>query len=196
MIKCFDNGELSSNVYVVWDKDEGMIIDCGAPISDILAFTEERNITVKYIVLTHGHYDHVCKMADYIRSFPLAKVVCHENEIKVLCDAQANVSLLLGAPCVYNYDYTTVKEGDILSVGELSFKVLLTPGHTPGSICLLEEDKRLLFTGDVLFENGYGRTDFKYGDPEELMLSLRRLLKLDPQITFYSGHGRSARLGF
>ncbi|MBR2444234.1 MAG: MBL fold metallo-hydrolase [Clostridia bacterium] len=196
MIKCFDNGMISSNVYVVWDKGQGMIIDCGAPCDDILSFVNENQIKIRYIVLTHGHHDHVCQLANYVKAFPSASVICHSEEIKVLTDSEANVSLLFGSPCVYNYDYTTVKEGDALAIGDLNFQVLLTPGHTPGSICLLEEEKKVLFTGDVLFENGYGRTDFKYGSSEELMCSLRRLFKLDKDIIFYSGHGPSARLGY
>lgn len=196
MIKKFDNGLLSSNVYLVYSKNQGMIVDCGALVDPVSKFAKENNIEVKYIVLTHGHYDHVGYLPDYIKSFPCAKVMCHSDEVKVLVDSEANVSELIGTPCVYNYDYTMVCEGDKIEIGDLSFTVLHTPGHTPGGICLLCEEEKILFTGDTLFKNGYGRCDFKYGDFSLLRLSLYRLLELDKGISFYAGHGEKSTIGY
>lgn len=194
MIKTFANGLLSSNVYLAYKNGEGMVVDCGAPVCEISDFVKESKIEIKYVVLTHGHYDHVCCLPDFIKAFPNAKICAHKDEVKVLSDSEANVSELFGAPCVYNYDYTLIKEGDILSVGDLDFKVLHTPGHTPGGICLLCERERLMLTGDTLFKNGYGRYDFKYGDFSLLRSSLYRLLDLDKDITFYSGHGEKSTI--
>ena len=194
MIKSFYHGLLSSNVYVVYDSGEAMIIDAGATVAPIKEFVEKNDLTVKYIVLTHGHYDHVNYIGDYLKAFEGAVAVCHADEIATLCDSEANVSALFGAECVYNHDYTTVREGDSLSVGTLNFKILHTPGHTPGGICLYEKDAEVLFTGDTLFHQGYGRTDFKGGDWRTLVASLRRLLSLDGNVRFFSGHGDSARI--
>jgi glyoxylase-like metal-dependent hydrolase (beta-lactamase superfamily II) len=194
MIKKFDNGLLSSNVYLVYSKNQGMIVDCGALVDPVSKFAKENNIEVKYIVLTHGHYDHVNYIGDYARAFDGATVICHEDEVATLCDSEANVSVLFGAECVYNHDYTTVREGDTLSVGTLNFKIMHTPGHTPGGICLYEEKVGVLFTGDTLFHQGYGRTDFKGGDWHLLVKSLKRLLALDGETRFFSGHGDSAKI--
>ena len=196
MVKQFFSRELHSNVYLVYDGGEGMIIDCGAPATEILNEVKRLGIVVKYIVLSHGHFDHVDFIEEYIDAFPDAKLMCHENELQVLLDMEGNVSTLFGKPRVYNYDFSTLKEGDSLSVGELNFKVLNTPGHTPGSICLLCDEKRLLFTGDVLFASGYGRTDFKYGNPYDMASSLRRLMSLDPEIVFFSGHGIESKIKY
>ena len=196
MIKKFDNGLLSSNVYLVHSQNQGMIVDCGALVDPVSKFAKENIIEIRYIVLTHGHYDHVGYLPEYIKSFPNAKVMCHKEEIKVLSDSEANVSELIGAPCVYNYDYTLLSEGDKIELGDLSFTVLHTPGHTPGGICLLCEKEKILFTGDTLFKNGYGRYDFKYGDFSLLRSSLYRLLELDNDITFYAGHGEKSTIGY
>ena len=88
----------------------------------------------------------------------------------------------------------TVRDGDEISVGGLTFRVLSTPGHTPGSICLYCESEGVLFTGDTLFVCGYGRTDFKYGSTSELIESLRRLGSLDGDTVFYPGHGMAGLL--
>lgn len=194
MIKVFYNGLLSSNVYVVYDSGEAIIIDCGAPVNDISLFVKENDLRVKAIVLTHGHYDHVNYIEDYINEFGDASLICHSDEIKVLNDSEANVSIYFGEGRIYNYDYSTVNEGDIITVGSLEFIVMHTPGHTPGGMCLYCEKKKLLFTGDTLFHMGYGRTDFKYGDRRLLLCSVLRLLRLDGSITFYSGHGEKAKI--
>ena len=123
MVKQFFSRELHSNVYLVYDGGEGMIIDCGAPATEILNEVKRLGIAVKYIVLSHGHFDHVDFIEEYIDAFPDAKLMCHENELQVLLDMEGNVSTLFGKPRVYNYDFSTLKEGDSLSVGELNFKV-------------------------------------------------------------------------
>lgn len=195
MIETFKNGLLSSNVFLVYDKSEGMIVDCGAPCEKICDFAAKNQISIKYIVLTHGHYDHVLYLSDYVKSFPDATVCCHTDEVKVLTDSEANVSELFNSPCVYNFDYFLLNEGDILRVGDLCFSVLHTPGHTPGGICLLCEEEKLMLTGDTLFKSGYGRYDFKYGDFSRLRASLYRLFSLDKEIVFYSGHGDKSTIG-
>ena len=195
MIKMFVSQTLSSNVYLIYDKNEGLIVDAGASVYEIADFVKRNSINVKYIVLTHGHFDHVAYIGEYIREFPSALVCCHTDEVKVLGDSYANVSELFGAPCVFNYDYHLLNEGDLLTVGDITFEVLHTPGHTCGCICLLCKEKELLLTGDTLFKNGYGRYDFMYGDFKTLQMSLKRLLSLDPNIIFYSGHGERSKIG-
>ncbi len=214
MFKQFSGGRLDSNTYVVWNElpcgkasscHEAMIIDAGCRVSELKPFIIAENLKIKYIVLTHGHYDHVCFVEDYLAAFPDAKLVCHEDECKVLSDPEANVSSLFGDPHVYPCGDIKVKEGSsiILSgvtpggnASDDTYRVMHTPGHTPGGICLFNEARSLLFTGDTLFAGGYGRTDFKYGSGVDLMQSLRRILAMDEHITFYSGHGEMAKIGW
>ena len=94
MIKTFSGGLLDSNVYVVYDGNEAMIIDCGVDTDTICRFIKEQNLKVKYIVLSHGHHDHVINVGEYLDAFKGAVPICHSEEIKVLTDAEANVSSL------------------------------------------------------------------------------------------------------
>lgn len=196
MIKIFKNGLLGSNTYLVYDNKslEGMLVDCGNEPRQIETFCENMSIKIKYIVLTHGHYDH----ADYVRAykslFKGATVVAHSAEKAVLSDSEANVSELVGETTTYPMPDMTVEDGDTLRLGyddEMSFTVLHTPGHTPGGICLYCEKEKILFTGDTLFHYGRGRTDFKYGDETEILASIKRLTELDGDTVFYPGHGES-----
>lgn len=190
MIKTVNTGLLGSNVHIFYDEasKEAMIVDCGAPLSNVLPFIKEKELEVKYIVLTHGHYDHVHFVHEYAEKFKDAKIICHKTEPTVLLDSEANVSDLVGDTAVYDEPYVTVSEGDVLIVGAYEFKVIHAPGHTPGCICLYCEKEKLMFTGDVIFDGAIGRTDFKYGNMKDMRSSLIRLLSMDGDITFYAGH--------
>ena len=198
MIKTFSNGLLGSNTHLYYDEKsrEGMIIDCGNHPSEIVDFCNNNEITVKFIVLTHGHYDHAHYVKDFKNFFKTASVISHKSEIQVLTDMTANVSVLVGDPSTYPEPDRTVEEGDILNIGDKSFAVIHTPGHTPGGICLYCEEDNVMFTGDTLFCGGIGRTDFMYGNYNEMISSLQRLLTMDGDIEFYSGHGISGKIKY
>ncbi len=196
-IKLFDTGLLDSNTYVVWGESKNaLIVDCGVRTSEVLSFVKENNITVKHIVLTHGHYDHVDHIGEYLDTFKDATAYCHREDLKVLLDPEANVSrLFTREKRAYSYNYTFLSEGDTLTIDDgLSFKVLNLPGHTPGSICLYNENEGVLFTGDVVSSGGWGRTDFLYGSPEDMNASLSRIYKLDKLTKVYPGHYEPVQL--
>lgn len=208
MIKIFPSGLLDTNTYAVWDETTrvGMVIDCGVKPALVKDYVKDMGITVKYVVLTHGHFDHAEYVEEYAAEFPSAQLICHRDERAVLYDTEANLSFWGGRPRAYDCNYTYVEEGDILSLsnkenteksGEecMNFTVLHTPGHTPGGICLYCERDKIMFTGDTLFRHSYGRTDFKYGDTKKLMESLKRLYAMDKDITFYPGHYGSSTIG-
>lgn len=191
MYKVFSHGLLGSNTYLVYDEGslEGMIIDCGNSPREPLSAARELGVSIKYIVLTHGHYDHAEFVEEYARLLPEARVVAHEAEKAVLSDFEANVSQFFGTPRTYMLPNLAVNDGDKLILGSTEYEVVSTPGHTPGSICLYSAADRLIFTGDTLFCRGYGRTDFKYGSYADLISSLRRLSNLDGDVKVLSGHG-------
>ena len=203
MVKIFPQGLLETNTYVVWNElfSECMVVDCGVEPKTVLPFIEEQKLFVKYVVLTHGHFDHAHYVEEYEKTFPDAKIICHENEKVILFDPEANLSTYIDTPRAYSCNYTYVTEGDCLSLckksGEecMNFQVLSTPGHTPGCICLYDEVDKIMFTGDTLFKKSFGRTDFKYGNSQDLYLSLNRLYRMDKDILFYPGHYGSSTIG-
>ena len=190
MIKTYPYGYLCSNIYLVYDNGEGMIVDAGGAPNELLDFVSQNKIEIKYIVLTHGHFDHVCRVRDLMDAFPCAKVVYHADEERVLRDFEANCSLWLGGTAIsYNLPHDEVDEGDILKIGSLEFEILHTKGHSPGGICLMCRSEKIILTGDTIFEYGYGRTDLKFGDWHELEKSLSRLYEIRRQgYKIYAGH--------
>lgn len=196
MYKVFSSGLLGSNSYIVWDEAsrEAMIVDLGNPPSQILKFARENSLTVKYLVLTHAHFDHAHFTDEFREKFPEARLLLHKEEIKVMVDPEANVSGYFGTDESYGYPDTELSEGDEIRLGETVFRVLHTPGHTPGSICLYSKADALMLTGDTLFMGGRGRCDFKYGSEEDMEKSLRRLLSMDGDTVFLSGHGYSSKI--
>ena len=204
MIKEFTCGILDSNTYVVWEENtrEGMIIDCGVNPLTVHPYISENKLEIKYIVLTHGHFDHCEYLESYCNYYQNAKILCHVDELTVLGDIEGNLSSWGNNPRRYEADYLLVKEGDAFTLGNeksggecMTFTILHTPGHTPGGICILFEKEKIMFTGDTIFLHSYGRTDFKYGSSHILFESLRRLLSLDPKIFFYPGHYQSSTIG-
>lgn len=193
-IKCFDEGIFGSNSYIVWNGNEGVIIDAGVAVETIMNFVEEKDINIKYIILTHGHIDHIY-FSDSLKETLGAKVVIHKNDSEMLPEPGLNGSRLFGKDMAFNEADETVIDKDTITVGNLKFEVLHTPGHSLGSMCVKIEDK--LFSGDTLFCLGYGRTDLPGGSQRELDNSFReKLLTLDDNVKVYPGHGASTTIGF
>jgi glyoxylase-like metal-dependent hydrolase (beta-lactamase superfamily II) len=166
---------------------QGVIIDPGGNEDEILAACEELGISVKYIVNTHGHPDHVCGNGR-LKNAIGAEIVMHSADADFFSQQQVEQFFSqLGLPASPPVD-KKVEDGDILSFGSESLKIIHTPGHTPGGICLYGESN--LFTGDTLFAGGVGRTDFPGGDTKQLLNSIKdKLLKLPPETIVWPGHG-------
>ncbi|MBO5879288.1 MAG: MBL fold metallo-hydrolase [Clostridia bacterium] len=193
---CF--GNMFSNTYLVWDEEsrEAIVVDCGNSAEPILREALERGLSVKLVVLTHGHYDHILYMDEFRECFPEAKLVCGEGDEKLLCDSEANVSYLFGDTRTFSAPDALLNDKDVITLGESRICVLPTPGHTPGGICLYSKHDALMFTGDTLFAGGIGRTDFKYGSFSVLRESLQRLLNMDGEIEFHAGHGGPSKIAY
>ena len=199
MIKLFNNGLLDSNTYVyATETGNAMIIDFGVPLDTVLEYVKEKSLTVDYLVLTHGHYDHINYIGDYKKAFHDATVICHEEEMPLICDPEGNLSSYFGLNNSYDVGYKTVREGDrvlLKNGGECTiFEVIHAPGHTPGCICLYEPNEKIMFTGDVVFANGYGRTDFKYASPSDMLNTLRRIFKEFKGTRIFPGHYNDAKI--
>jgi len=191
-----DKDSYLANTYLFISDGEAILIDASASPEDVKKALAESNAKLKNIVLTHGHYDHVYYLEELRKLFPDAKVICGNMEDLVLTDVEANVSGLFGDPKTFSPCDISVVTDDEIVVGSSNFKVIQTPGHTVGSICLLNQEKKIMFTGDTLFVSGIGRTDFKYGSYESIKNSLATLATLDESIIFYPGHGDDGVLGW
>lgn len=192
---CF--GGMSSNTYIVWDEStkDAMVVDCGNSAEAILKYTAEQGISVKWVVLTHAHYDHVLYMDEYRVAFPEAKIAIGVSDAPLLFDIEGNVSYLFGDSRTFGTVDEKLVDGKVIMLGDSEISVIATPGHTPGGICLYSEADKLMLTGDTLFGGGgIGRTDFKYGSIETLRTSLKRLLSMDGEITILPGHGGASQI--
>lgn len=173
--------EFQSNCYIVESQGEALVIDPGEPHPTILERVQ--GFKVKYLVNTHAHPDHIGGDA-YLKEQLGVPLVLHPDDRELL-------RAILGdavEPDLW------VREGDVLEVGDLRFEVWHTPGHTPGSITLLERRERVLFTGDLLFAGSIGRTDFPGGSDTQMRKSLARVAMLEGDWRIYSGHGPETTL--
>ncbi|MDH3359642.1 MAG: MBL fold metallo-hydrolase [Desulfobulbaceae bacterium] len=170
------------------ETKKGLIIDPGGEEDKILALCEEEGVTLEYIVATHGHPDHVCSNLK-IKQATGAKIVMHEDDDAFFAEPKTvEYFSMLGLAFSPPADLK-VHHGDIITIGSVSIKVLHTPGHTPGGICLYDGEANL-FAGDTLFVAGVGRTDFPGGDPKQLLSSIKEhLLTLPPDTVVWPGHG-------
>ena len=183
-------GPMETNCYIFGcgSSKEGIIIDPGFDCDTIKTAVDRAGLKISSIVNTHGHVDHIgCN-----HEFDLP-VLIHQADRAFLIDPQRNLSSMFGAGYVYKNKTHVLRDNDEIAVGELKLKVLHTPGHTPGSICLLGE--KIVFTGDTLFMQGIGRTDFPYGSDIQIADSIKnKLFTLAAKTTLYPGHGPSSTI--
>lgn len=193
--KRFTSGILGSNTYLVWDEKSGeaAVIDVGNRVSLITDTMQAQRLRLKYVILTHAHFDHIYYLPEFRKTFPDAKVVIHEADDEILPNPRLNASTLFGSERAFERADMTVKEGDILKLGDEPLRILSTPGHTPGCICILAG--KILFSGDTLFYSGFGRTDLGAGDVKALAQSIDRLYALDGDIEVHPGHGTKTTIG-
>ena len=185
-------GPLQTNCYVLSDTHgNAALIDLGDDADRILQYVRMHNLNVKGIWLTHGHYDHINAVPALKAVLPCPVIAC-EAEKSLLADGRKNLSLPFGGrPLALEADVWH-KEGDVFPFGDETVTVFHTPGHTAGSCCYAVGN--LLFSGDTLFENSIGRTDFPTGDPMTMRLTLQRLLALEGEYTVLPGHGPATLL--
>lgn len=175
------------NSYLAVEGNDAVLIDCAVSPARLVRDLEKHGVTLSYIILTHGHFDHILTL-DAVRTATGAKVVTHEKDAEMLSDSHKN-----GYSDFFRDEFAagsadlTVADGDIITVGDINLKVIHTPGHSKGSMCL--ECGNYLFTGDTLFANNIGRSDLYGGDPYIIMKSLKKLAGMRPELEIYPGHG-------
>ena len=193
IIKQFVSGQLENNMYLILDETskKGVLIDANELLPEIIESAKDYNI--EYILLTHGHFDHITGLNDLKRALN-AKAVINKNDL-IVSDNINEFTRLFGMPDSNPPSYEIfIKDGDEITSGNLKFKVITTPGHTEGGVCFLIDDK--LFSGDTLFRESVGRTDLFGGNFKKLSDSIKnKLFKLDDNIKVYPGHGPVTTIG-
>ncbi len=181
-------------------------VDIGDSAREIADFIVANNLTLQAITLTHGHLDHVGGTSDLHELFPDSEIILHKSDETLYYGLPAQ-PLLMGIPpsrlSALGFDFDRPpkltrnwQDGEIYPVGNLRFKILHCPGHTPGHIVMAEESERKVFVGDCLFEGSIGRTDLPGGSYDELMNSIRtQILTLGDDFVVYSGHGPETTIG-
>lgn len=195
-------GMCATNTYFVFDensKDEngkmhGILFDPadrGKMIYDTLT---SKDFVVDLILLTHGHFDHIGGCAE-VRELSGAKIGCYEKEMAMCKDPYLNLSNDFGTHLTIDPDIL-YRDGDVIEAAGLTCKLIATPGHTSGGCCYYFEKENILMSGDTLFEESVGRTDFPTSSTSELIRSIREKLFVLPDDTFvYSGHGEMTTIG-
>ncbi len=197
-ITCMPSGALGVNTYLAVDEGtkEGFIVDPGGHNPKLTEKVKSEGVDIKYIILTHGHSDHICGVNDHMKDFPDAKVVAYEAERPMLEDARLNQSTMFGTPQTVSADIW-VKDGDELKLGDHTLKFMHTPGHTPGGMCVYIADEHVLFSGDTLFCQSIGRTDFPGGSFRDLADAVHnKLFVLPDDTTVLPGHMGATTIGF
>ena len=182
-MKTMPLGAYQTKCDLVWneDSDRCLVIDPGYEPERVLSEVARLNKTIEAVLLTHGHFDHVGAV----------RTLAAETDCQVYLNEQdlSMPTQLTAGPLYYTHLY---KEGDVLNLAGVKLRVIHTPGHTPGSVCLVAEDA--IFSGDTLFEGSCGRTDLPGGDWATILKSLKRLAQLEGDFRVYPGHGPSTTL--
>jgi glyoxylase-like metal-dependent hydrolase (beta-lactamase superfamily II) len=186
---------LQTNCYIVADDNgSSAIIDPGGDVQVIEGYIQDNNLTVTKILLTHGHPDHLFAAGQLQQAHKL-ELVMHGDDVEGI-EPNLEIAAMFYDMNEYVPPKPTqlVSDGDIVTVGEIEFQVIHTPGHTPGGICFLNDG--VIFSGDTLFAGSIGRTDFLGGSFDALMDSIKnRLLTLSDSTRVYPGHGGETTIG-
>ena len=194
IIKKIVVGPLDENAYLIGDGQTGeaIVIDAGDEPDRIMDLIKEENLKIKAIICTHAHFDHIGAAGDIKRETG-AKILLHKEDLPIYETAKKQAT-------AWGYELDDIPqpdgfiaEGDNIQTGNLNFKVLHTPGHSPGGISLYGEG--ILITGDTIFQGSVGRTDFPGGSIEKLGKSFRRLLGLPEDTKIFPGHGPETTVG-
>lgn len=196
IIEAISGPPLEANSYFVGDREAGEALLIDAPVQivgRIQQLLTQTGTTLRMVVCTHGHFDHVLGVAEVAQAFQ-SPVACHPDDAEMLQHPSYG-PFSFPYPLVPVTPARLLNDGDAVTVGSHTFTVIHAPGHTLGGICLYAEADGVLFTGDILFRGSYGRIDLPGGSPEAMARSLQRLAALPSETRVYPGHGPATTIG-
>ncbi len=190
-----DDG-FTTNTYIVTDEETGEIAVVDPSLNEESLIEKLNCEKVKYVLLTHGHFDHIGGV-NFVKERTGAKVVVHKEEVEMLCDGDKNeYKRNFGCDMPPIYADVLVEDGSEFMLGNSKITVLHTPGHTKGGVCYIFPEDRVMFSGDTLFRLTAGRTDLYGGDARTELLSLTKIADLEGDYKVYPGHNNSTTLDF
>jgi len=195
ILKTLIVGELETNCYILGDEKtrEGIVIDPGGDFKLIEKALKELNLDIKYIVLTHGHSDHIVVLSE-LKKKTGAQILIHKEDSEMLSNPEKNLSVFSYTPFSAPGADRLLKDKDKIRIGKIELEVLHTPGHTEGSISLLTD--KVIFTGDLIFCGSVGRTDLPGGSYQRLLRSIQdKILDKTDDTVIYPGHGPATSVG-
>ena len=197
--RSFELGDFATNGYVVWDDagppDACWVIDCPYEPEPMLDFIESKGLKPALCILTHCHCDHIAGLSRLRLRLGPVNILCHRNEKGFNEDPNLNLSAFIPPAVSAPPPDAVLGGGELLELGSHYFKVLHTPGHSPGGVTLWCAEEELAFVGDTLFEGSIGRLDFPTSDPEAMRRSLDLLMQLPDSARVLPGHGPATTIG-
>lgn len=194
-----ESGPIATMGYFVYDEKDISAIVIDVPMDScfqFLEFQEMHKKKIEHIILTHSHWDHTAD-ADELRKNTKAKIYIHQADEYRIIQPHENLPFALPFEIKPFKADAYIDEGSKIQIGDMKFEVLHTPGHTEGSICLVEMNKKVIFSGDTIFFEGVGRTDLSGGSTYLLLKSIReKIMNLPDDFQIYSGHGRTTTVGY
>ena len=196
IIKTFVSGPFETNSYIVYDEISMKAIIIDAPpefVDSAIDYIKTNKLIVESIILTHGHIDHIAD-AEPLRVETNAKILMHEEDLFWLNPPKYMLDMISGKFLKFVPD-RMIKDNEIITIGDLTFQVIFTPGHTQGGICIYNKANNVIFSGDTIFQESIGRTDLQGGSIETLMASIKeKILTLPDETEIYPGHGDKTNL--
>lgn len=187
-------GQLQENCFILFDENkDAFVVDPGESSENIIEAIEKNSLNIKYILLTHGHFDHVGAVAALVEKYKAPVYISKKDRAFLESPKEVRASAFGMQIEAADVD-VFVKDGDEIPFSGGTIKVIETPGHTLGSVCYLFEN--YLFAGDTLFNGSIGRTDFPESDHSLMVESLKKLKKLDDEIYVLSGHGPESQMSY
>ena len=199
ILKTFVSGMLENNNYLLIDEisKEAVLVDCSSYIDEVETVLKDYNANLKYILITHGHFDHVMGINEFHSKYTETKIIAPLADKDLIDDIETFVDRFIGGlgkievPHIDKY----ISEDEELSFGKYQIKTIATPGHTKGGVCYFVDDK--LFSGDTIFLGSVGRTDLPGGNFEQIRNSVKKVLEMfDDETPVYCGHGDATSVGY
>lgn len=193
-IKTLPLGLVSANCYIICDENTkvGAVIDPGDFTSSLLkAISDSGMEELKYILCTHGHFDHIQGVSRLKEKFPESEILIGEKDCVALNDSVVSLAASFGAPFFPCVADRVLKGGDKIDIGDIAFEIMSAPGHTEGGVMYYAKDQKAIFTGDTIFMGSIGRTDFPGGSITVLLNTLQKIKRLPEDVKIYSGHGEA-----